>query len=215
MNKEKLLYERALITCVVMLFVCIVLKIFGVEWFNLDTSIPLLNKIDEIVMNNNVLSFIYSYSLLYINGLLVIMCSIGRSIHKTKILYGVFIVVSVIFGDFVYMPVIDTLMLLIICMIEEPKRSTILNYIGIFVLNILYQSISLYIRDLGFHFSNYGLITSVLLNIDYYIMLVITYLYFKKGDTNVCSINHHFGSSLRTKLWKKHSQSSNPCSDKG
>lgn len=215
MNKEKLLYERALITCMVMLFVCIVLKIFGVEWFNLDTSIPLLNKIDEIVMNSEVLSFLYSYVLLYINGLLMIMCSIGRLIRKTKILYTVFIAVSVIFGNFVYMPVIDTLMLLIICMIEEPKRSTILNYIGIFVLNILYQSISLYIRDLGFHFSNYGLVTSVLLNIDYYIMLVITYLYFKKGDTNVCSINHHFGSSLRTRLWKKRLQNSNPCSDKG
>lgn len=215
MNKEKLLYERALITCVVMLFVCIVLKIFGVEWFNLDTSIPLLNKIDEIVMNNNVLSFIYSYSLLYINGLLVIMCSIGRSIHKTKILYSVFIVVSVVFGDFVYTPVIDTLMLLIVCMIEEPKRSTILNYIGIFILNVLYQWISIYIRDVGFKVYNYSLVVSFLLNLDYYIMLVITYLYLKKGDHNLCSISRHFGSFLRTKLWKKHSQSSNPCSDKG
>ena len=204
MNKEKLLYERALITCVVMLFVCIVLKIFSVEWFNLDTGIPMLNKINEIVMNSEALSFLYSYVLLYINGLLMIMCSIGRLIRKTKILYTVFIAVSVVFGNFVYMPIIDIFMLFIISMIEEPKKDTTFNFIAICVLNILYQWISIYIRNVGFEVYNYSLVVSFLLNLDYYIMLVITYLYLKKGDLSVCSISRRSFSSLRTKLWKRH-----------
>jgi hypothetical protein len=43
--KNKILYERSLRTCIIMLVVCIVFKLFGAEWFDLNTSIPILQKI--------------------------------------------------------------------------------------------------------------------------------------------------------------------------
>lgn len=52
--KNKILYERSLRTCIIMLVVCIVFKLFGAEWFDLNTSIPILqglNKTNEFNEN--------------------------------------------------------------------------------------------------------------------------------------------------------------------
>lgn len=217
MNKEKLLYERALITRVVMLFVCIVLKIFGVEWFNLDTSILLLNKIDEIVMNSEALSFLYSFIFTFISSYLVTMITLKHSNKRNVILVSLFVIISLIFKRYVNkygIPfLIDTVLIYLIVFTDDKKCTK--EFICCFILNISYQCISMFIRNLSIGISNHTCMTNILLNLDYYILLVITYLYLKKGDTTLCGTVAAFGSSLRTKLWKKHSQSSNPCSDKG
>lgn len=215
MNKEKLLYERALITCVVMLFVCIVLKTFGVEWFNLDTGIPLLNKIDEIVMNSVLLSFLYNLLFVSINNFLLLgVISVDEP--KTVALWtlkfiplnALFILLkSFVFNNFI----IDILILFIMTTIIKSEYK---NLIITIVLSVVYQLISLLIRNVSLGYF-YSFCLGFLLNIDYYIMLSITYLYLKKGDFDLCSVFRVISSSLRTKLWKKHSQSSNPCSDKG
>ncbi len=74
------------------------------------------------------------------------------------------------------------------------------------LLNTIYQVISLFIKDMSIQLSYYGLITSVLYMIDYYIMLVITYLYLSKGGKSICSIIQVFYSCLVAKLWKKRSE---------
>lgn len=217
MNKDKILYERALITCVVMLFVCIILKLFGVQWFNLDASIPLLNKIDEIVMNNSILSFIYSFLLVFTNTILVCMITIKKCSKRLVFLISLFVFVIIPIKTFIRINelsfLLDTLCPLIIC-ISCDKNASITEYIIVFLLNIFYQRVSLFIRDSDLGISIYSVTTAVLLNLDYYIMLMVTYLYLKKGDSTLCSIFLAFGSSLRTKLWKKPTQSSRTCSDK-
>lgn len=218
MNKEKLLYERALITCVVMLFVCIVLKIFGVEWFNLDTSIPLLNKIDEIVMNSVPLSFAYSFILIFVNTLLVCAITIKKITKKLIFLISLFVCIIIPIKMFIRIDelsfALDTICPFIIS-VSCDKNTSIKEYILVFLLNIFYQCVSLFIRNFSLGVAIYSVTVGILLNLDYYIMLLMTYLYLKKGDSTLCSTFRAFGSSLRTKLWKNHSQSSNPCSDKG
>lgn len=49
--KNKILYKRSLRTCIIMLVICIVFKLFGVEWFDLNTSIPILQKLDKIIID--------------------------------------------------------------------------------------------------------------------------------------------------------------------
>ena len=220
MNKEKLLYERALITCVVMLFVCIVLKIFGVEWFNLDTSIPLLNKIDEIVMNSEVLSFLYSLIFSSINAVFMVLvasrCKVSFILKKLYIVIPCVILMMCI-KRFVYKGdlslLIDFFILYVIY--KATTNSSSKEFIITVILNILYQYISLCIRNMGIHYAYYGLVSGVVFMLDYYIMMILTYSYLKKGDKTLCGIFRVSFSYLRTKLWKKHSQSSNPCSDKG
>ena len=219
MNKEKLLYERALITCVVMLFVCIVLKIFGVEWFNLDTSIPLLNKIDEIVMNSVPLSFAYSFISVFINTALVLLTTIKRYDKKFIVPSVLFVIISMCVKMFISIDYIslftDTFGMLTLCIYLDKNLCIVKEYLLVFIINMIYQIASLFIRNLNYQIAFRGMIIGILMNVDYYLMLIITYLYLKKGDKTLCGIFLHFGSSLRTKLWKKHSQSSNPCSDKG
>ena len=96
----------------------------------------------------------------------------------------------------------DTLSLYLMCC----NKSKISEYLMVIILNIVYQMISLFIRNLGIQCSYYGLTISIIYMIDYYIMLIMTYLYLKKGDMTLCSIVHHFGSYLATKLWKKRSE---------
>lgn len=71
--KSKLLYERALITCVLMLIVSIILKLFGVPWFNLDTSIPIVNDINHVIANNILLGALCNLFFKSINAILMSM----------------------------------------------------------------------------------------------------------------------------------------------
>lgn len=82
--KNKILYKRSLRTCIIMLVACIVFKLFGVKWFDLNTSIPILQKLDKIIMNN------YIYCLLYssINKLSGVMCGKNLFNYNTYIKNG-------------------------------------------------------------------------------------------------------------------------------
>lgn len=205
--KEKLLHERALVTCIIMLFVCIILKLFGVQWFDLNTDIPILQEIDKVVMNSIPLSFLYSLIFMTINGYLI--CIIVLKDYKINILWfiingAISILISV--SDFNFIsPYYDTLSLCIICLILSKKISIVYSYAGVCLLNIFYQCASIFIRNLSIDSNFIPLLVGVLMNLDYYIMLVITYLYVKKGD-NTCLVNRHIGFSLANQLWKKHSE---------
>ena len=210
--KSKLLYERALITCVLMLIVSIILKLFGVPWFNLDTSIPILNTINDIVMNNVPLSFLYTFVFRMLNTYLIyIICCKSLKINILKL--SCLVIASIFFHYFVENDIlcfiVDFNMTLLLCY----KTCSLRRYYSIMILNTLYQLISLFIRNIGVQVMNYGLITSILLNIDYYIMLIMTYLY-TKGGNDLCSTFHVCYSSLATKLWRKPTQNSNQCSSK-
>lgn len=217
--KSKLLYERALITCVLMLIVSIILKLFGVPWFNLDTSIPILNKIDDIVMNSDVLSFVYSFISLFINGYLVGIITTKIS-NVTKYIVPLTVVcftsiwLKTYIGNDILSFSFDTLGLLSVCIFVTNLNVSLKEYVLVFLLNIFYQIISAFIKALSINISYNPLMIGVLMNIDYYIMLVITYLYLKKGDTNLCLEFRRFGSSLANLLWKKPTQNSNQCSSK-
>lgn len=173
--KSKLLYERALITCVLMLIVSIILKLFGVPWFNLDTSIPILNQIDDIITNSIPLSFVYSFILVFINTLLVCMLTIKTASKKMIILISLFSCIIIPIKTFIRIDilsfVLDTIGPLSICYLCD-KTTSIKEYIIVFLLNVLYQSISLFIRDLGYRIAFYGPLSSLLFNVDYYIILL-------------------------------------------
>lgn len=207
--KEKLLHERALVTCIAMLFICIILKLFGVQWFNLNTDIPILQEIDKVVMNSVPLSFLYSFIMLSINSYLVCIMTLKRphiKILPFSTMMVLNIILSYLFKGNNLLFLLDTIMMWVICVYEYKSLFITKEYILVFMLNILYQMTSLFIKNMGCQLSYYGLVHSVLLNIDYYIMSIITYLYFIKGGETLCSISHRFGSSLAAKLWKKRSE---------
>lgn len=213
-DKTKLLHERALLTCIIMLFLCIILKLFGIPWFDMETDIPtILLKIDNIIANNDVLSFLYSIIFLSINNFMILGCS-TRLPYKEMALWtikfiplnAILIVLKLYVTSNVSMILDITFLLLMGYIINHQIKRTCIFVI----INILYQGISLFIRSLGVHNGNYGICYSILLNLDYYIMFIITYSVILKGGT-LCSIFHVTFSSLANQLWRKPLRASRKC----
>lgn len=202
--KEKLLHERALVTCIAMLFICIILKLFGVQWFDLNTDIPILQEIDNVVMNSVPLSFLYSFIFRFINSYLIYM--IVTKDKRPTILLLITVITSMLVRPYIdndiILLIIDFNILLIPCL----GKCKIKEYYLTMFLNLFYQFLSLFIRSLGYQSCNYGLIISALLNLDYYIMFVITYLYLIKGGYTLCGIVQVSYFSLANLLWKKRSE---------
>lgn len=204
--KSNKLYERALITCIIMLFICILFKLFGFNYFNLNTDIPILKEIDNVVMNSTPLSFLYSFILTSIS--VYVICSIILKDKKPNIIMMVITVfVSILYTSHLnsfYTLLMDTLSILLICFVSD-RKLRFNRYIIVIILNVVYQLLSLFIRNVNISVSYHGLVTTVLLNLDYYILLIITYLLLK-GDYIECLIKAHSGSSLANLLWKKRSE---------
>lgn len=203
--KNKILYERSLRTCIIMLVVCIVFKLFGVKWFDLNTSIPILQELDEIISDNLILSFLYSLIFLSIDNFFILGVA-----TKTKptdmVIWGLkFIPLNIllIFSKYyINNPLIDFVLLLLMSYIIDNK--SIKRIICYNLLNIVYQLISIFIKNVGM-IELTGIVTTTLLMIDYYIMLAITYLFQLLGGKDLW-YSQVISSSLVTKLWKKRSK---------
>ena len=71
MGMKHKVYERALATCAVMLLLSILLKVFGIQWLELNTDIAILHELDNLVMNDVLFSFMYSLAFKTFNGYLI------------------------------------------------------------------------------------------------------------------------------------------------
>lgn len=205
--KEKLLHERALVSCIAMLFICIILKLFGVQWFDLNTDIPILQEIDKVVINSVPLSFLYGLLFKCFNFyLLYVIVTRNTKINIISLISFVTIssIIKSYIGIFAFL--LEIVILVIICKINAKTKNTIMNVIIVCFVSITYQMISLFIRNISIDVNCYNSLTVLLMNIDYYIMLIITYLWVKKGDKDLCGLMVASFSSLATKLWKKHSE---------
>ena len=211
-DKRQILYERALITCVIMLFICVILKLFGANWFNFNTDLPLPQKINSTIMNNYIAGALYSWLLILPNIILVICISSKINI-KTVMEHSILLFVSTMILILIvaYVPpvismMIDTLYIFLIVFFINKRcdKELILNIVLTTILNLIYQNLSVFIRNIGYNIGEYSLIVAVLFNLDYYIMLFITYLYLMKKEVTLCQIIHHYGSCLAKRLCRKH-----------
>ena len=203
--KNKILYECSLRTCIIMLVVCIVFKLFGVKWFDLNTSIPILQELDEIISDNLILSFLYSLIFLSIDNFFILGVATKTKPTDMVIWSLKFIPLNIllIFSKYyINNPLIDFVLLLLMSYIIDNK--SIKRIICYNLLNIVYQLISIFIKNVGM-IELAGIVTTTLLMIDYYIMLAITYLFQLLGGKDLW-YSQVISSSLVTKLWKKRSK---------
>lgn len=206
-DKTKLLHERALMTCVIMLFLCIILKLFGVQWFDLDTNILIVKEIDDFLITYDTASYFVTLIFKMINAFLMCMI-ITKDIKKIRlipllILTNVSMLLSYFEVDSFLRLLYDFVSLILYSKIF--LKCEIKEAFCVFVLNVLYQFISLFIRNVGIHIQSNGFVVSFLLSLDYYVMLILTFLYVKKGGVTVCGVIFHSFSSLPSRLWRRHS----------
>lgn len=210
-DKTKLLHERALITCVIMLFLCIILKLFGVQWFDLDTSMPILNKIDTILNRYPFSIFIFNFLSCYINMFFIVGITTRK---ETKEILKVcnFMSLFIVIGFLVYYAtnndvmkfVYDTLLLFIACKCLNSDK-ILYRFVLTCILNVIYQIFSMFIRNLAITVYDDNLVISLLMNLDYYILLLLTYLYSRRCEKWGILV---FGSSLANRLWRRRTTNS-------
>ena len=202
-NKENKLYKMALTSCIVMLFLCIIFKLFGFNYFDLKFNNSILNNINIIIMNNFYLSILFSFILKFISGYLIF--SIINPNKKQSIFCIAcitFFTILIKFNNKNLGIIIDALILLIYPLIfNEFNKTTIKNTIYSLFLNTTYQLISIFLRNIGtIHINTF--IISLLMNMDYFILLIITLLYLRRGGVDIC-LTVHFYSFQAKMLWKK------------
>ena len=214
MGKKEKLYERALATCVVMLIACVILKLFGVQWFNLDTGLPLLNAIDRVICDSYILKTAYNLIFYSINSFLLFSIVFKKPVIRFRYVL-VFLCIMYLKDNYPTYGTISEQLLLLSLVLMENKELSIkeccFRFLYVTLCILIFQCISLYLRSISYTIGQQGVVISTLYMIDYYIMMFMLY---EKERRNIKWISQASGFCQVKKLWKKHSQNSKQCFDK-
>ena len=187
------------------LVIVFILKLVGLDYFGLDVNNPLLIKISNFFTNSLFYGDIYLYVSLCIQFYFYLgLVTDKRKLYKeTLISIAIFytiqcLLVSYYKIDWLYS--ILSFLLFIIVPSLASKKIQIKKPIKYILIMLVYQFISLFIRNVGIG-SNYGnFLVDSLLNIDQLLLLAITYnIHFMKGGTGLCTVEQEVSSSLQMK----------------
>lgn len=166
-----------------LLIVCLIIKLFGGNWFELGSENSKFIQFCNYVETNKPLKMGIACLINLLSGY-ISLCPIINvkklSIKHIIIFFPLMIFKSIIsWYNSTISFVLDVIILLVLTTIfNKSFKRTILS----FVLITLFQLISLVIRNLSFDFNNSNtVIENYLYQIDYYIMLILFYLYNTKN----------------------------------
>ncbi len=181
--------------------ICIfILKLVGLDYFGVDVTNPTMVKINQFLLIYR-LDFFYQLICLYITFYFI------KSIvlENYKIDLETFLIPSInnigIYFLFKYnclqlYSIFNISILLIYFIIKKAKIKRI---VMAFIINIIFQLLSSIVRN--YDTQNYYIFINSIMNIDYYIMLIIWYKLEKQGGVKICQINgQEVGSYLQTKV---------------
>lgn len=180
--KEKL-YLDCILLCIFVMFVALICKLAG----STDFDMPMIDS----KLNNNKALMIVCYLVLYnINSLLVLNIIIKRKFKRIEYLISIIGISFVYFinstlnlGYFYF--IIDISMLGILVLIFTKEPMLFVETLLVSALNIFYQYLSLIIRELNIAVASELFATSIVFQLDYYMLLCITMLYFKHKEVNI------------------------------
>ena len=211
-DMDKLL-SRTLFTYFMLLLAVFILKLFGLNYFGLDTSNKIINNINNFVSYWRLQNVWYAITL-YFNTLIVLAITCNDKSKKMKIFVLLSMAINILIGViekvFDGHPIfvlVDLLYLFILslCYIKLVKREKIHRYnIGnywlLMIVSTIFQAISLITRNVQLKMNGDFIITT-LMSFDYLILLLMLYkLYFIKGGISLCKMVHGYFSDLLISL---------------
>ena len=172
--------------------VCVfIMKIVGLDYFGLDLNNPTVIKVNNLFLKYKLDNVWYLFTL-YIYIYTLISMSSDNNNKKMKI-YCIFVTILSLLSLIYIKPLLNQLFIclydiifivLFVLIFNKFDLKKIKRTILFCFLNILFQMISLFIRNIGkndMYFENF-LLWQVI-NIDYIILTIIAYkVYFMKGD---------------------------------
>lgn len=181
------------------LVIIFIMKLVGLDYFGLDINNNILIKIDSILSKYE-LDAIYQFICLYFNFYLIksIILKSYKIDFDTFAIPTINIVVTFLlykYNCFYLYQIFNTSLLLIYFVFKKVKISRIIK---VFIVNILCQFLSSVIKN--YNTQDYTILINSIMNIDYYIMLIIWYKLEKLGGVKLCQTNsQEVGSYLPTK----------------
>lgn len=188
-NYKEIILKRAIILCWVLLAICFAIKIFGGNFFEIVCTNEKFIKVCEFINNSWIYSLLAYISFTSTSLLLLLIVRENKKFFTRNTLifwlvvsiYWIFkllveleiIKLSVTVMSFIDYPI---LWLLLFLFTKKPLKS-----IFAVVLMILFTFISVFVKNIGLtnKITDSALITLIFM-IDYYIMLILTFLYSKK-----------------------------------
>ncbi len=187
-----------------LLVVICILKLVGLDYFGLDVNNAFMNNLSKTISTTH-WGDLYNFITVFIQVYFYI-CLV---LNKKESFKEAFVTTLLIFipqclmfvfykMDWIYL--IWCLIIYILLPIVFSKKISFKNQIKYSTLILLYQLISLFIRNIGIN-SNYGnFLVESILNIDQLLLLAITYnLHFMKGGIKLCGAEAVQFSSLQKK----------------
>ena len=192
MFKDYHKYLSASLKVYLFVLVCVfIMKIVGLDYFGLDLTNPIVVKINNLFLKYKLDNVWYLFTL-YIYIYTLISMSSDNNNKKMKI-YCIFVTILSLLSLIYIKPLLNQLFIclydiifivLFVLIFNKFDLKKIKRTILFCFLNILFQMISLFIRNIGkndMYFENF-LLWQVI-NIDYIILTIIAYkVYFMKGD---------------------------------
>lgn len=171
--------EQAYKYCILGLFVCWFMKLFGIDWFDINLNNKMFMDLDSFLNNHIVLKYIYYIVTLNIQ-LYFLTCAVQKKqgkdiwIYLLKLLpFTIFVRIATsngnIFGN--YRQIVEIIYLIIVTSCFKGRKSIK----GIFTILFLtlYQYISLKTRSLDIQKTSYGFVAAQILSVDLYLMLYL------------------------------------------
>lgn len=177
------IYKYTLLASIGCILVSFVSKLLGCNDFN----IPVIDN----AINNNYTLMVICYLLLFnINTILITMLIVKKRLSFKALLLcvGVFsaeyAITSILAIDYLSF-ILDFVAFALVSILLTKKFKITIEVIVVSCLNILYQVISMITRDIFIGVATESFTTNLILNIDYYGLLVITILYFRKKGAHI------------------------------
>lgn len=211
-DMDKIL-SKTLFTYFMILFAVFALKLFGVDYFGLNTDNKIINDINNFILHWKLEQVWFTFTL-YINTYIILAITCNDKSKKMWIFSLITMPLNVgirilkqtfdlpflfVFTDLLY------LFILSICYIKVVKKEkvfkdNVINYWMFMGINFIFQLISLITRDISITVHN-NFIVYLILDIDLFALMFIAYkLYFMKGGTNIWTEVHGYFSDLLISL---------------
>ena len=179
-NKLKVL----IITCWGVYIACLIIKLCGGNRFEIATTNQRFIDVCNYIDNTLLLKVLISCIFYVFNTYIVYLCLTKQRFFNDWWLIPIFIVCGIvnILIDNVYVNFIISSITIIIFPLIRTKGRAWLHIIVGNILIFLFQLISLLTRNIGWHLENDSMLVMLITQIDYYIMLVIYYLYVNRKE---------------------------------
>ena len=218
------LFSKSIQTYYFLLLIIVIIKLLGGNYFEIIYTNKTINMINNFITKWRLENVWYAITL-YIYTVIIIGITSNDNSKKMKI-YCLCCMPIIILLQYsknytgAIGGIIDFCYLFILAWVyniinkKHINKIIVKNYFTIILISILAQMFSMIVRNQSLKYVTTNFYTTFILNLDYIVILIITYkLYFKKGVNNLCQMVVSSGSqkliSLRDSLRKWQEKSLN------